>query len=72
VTIYRGVYPVNFDVMHTESAEVNRELVNILLYRKVVEQGDLILITKGDSRGKTGGTNSLKIVRAGDYIERLF
>ncbi len=72
VTIYRGVYPINFDVMHTESAEVNRELVNILSYRKVVEQGDLIIITKGDSRGTTGGTNSMKIVRAGDYIERLF
>lgn len=72
VTIYRGVYPINFDVMHTESAEVNRELVNILLYRKVVSEGDLVIITKGDSKGTTGGTNSMKIVRAGDYIERLF
>jgi pyruvate kinase len=72
VTIYRGVYPINFDVMHTESADVNRELVNILLYRKVATEGDLIIITKGDSRGTTGGTNAMKIVRAGDYIERLF
>ncbi|MGQ0656732.1 MAG: pyruvate kinase [Chromatiales bacterium] len=72
VTIFRGVYPVNFDVMHTESADVNRELVKTLLYRRVVEEGDVVLITKGDLRGKTGGTNALKIVRAGDYIERLF
>ena len=72
VTIYRGVYPINFDVMHTESAEVNRELVNILSYRKVVEDGDLIIITKGDTKGTTGGTNAMKIVRAGDYIEHLF
>lgn len=72
VTIFRGVYPINFDVMHTESADVNRELVNVLLYRKVVEEGDVVLITKGDLRGRTGGTNALKIVRAGEAIERLF
>jgi pyruvate kinase len=70
VTIYRGVYPVNFDVTHTDSLEINRELIDLLLQQKVVQEGDHVIITKGDIRGSTGGTNLLKIVRIGDIIGR--
>ncbi len=37
-----------------------------LLAAGVVEQGDLIIITIGEPIGKTGGTNTLKIVRVGE------
>ncbi|HTT08756.1 MAG TPA: pyruvate kinase [Gammaproteobacteria bacterium] len=70
VRLFRGVYPVKFDVTHTDSLEINRELVDLLLQRKVVQEGDRIIITKGDIRGSTGGTNLLKIVRIGDVIGR--
>jgi len=70
VTIYRGIYPVNYDVTHTDSLEVNRELIDLLLARHFIEQGDLVIITKGDIRGTTGGTNLMKIVRIGDIIGR--
>ena len=38
----------------------------LLLAAGVVEQGDLIIITIGEPIGKTGGTNTLKIVRVGE------
>jgi len=72
VTLYRGVYPVNFDVTHSDSLEVNRELVDVLLQKQVAADGDLIIITKGDIRGTTGGTNLMKIVRIGDIIGRYY
>ena len=72
ITLYRGVYPVNFDVTHTDSLEVNREMVDVLLQKQAVADGDLVIITKGDIRGTTGGTNLMKIVRIGDIIGRYY
>ena len=69
VRLYRGVYPVQFDITHTDPLEANEEIVAILQRRKLVSAGDIVLITKGDLRGRRGGTNNLKIVRVGDTTE---
>ncbi len=66
ITLYRGVCPIAFDVTHTDFLEVNREMVAILLERKAVGVGDILIITKGDLRGSAGGTNGMKIVRVGE------
>lgn len=68
VTIYRGVYPVSFDLNTTDHAEVNLEAVKELTRRGVVQDGDLVIITKGDLMGVHGGTNAMKIVRVGDMV----
>ncbi len=68
VTIYRGVYPVSFDIPSTNHAEVNKEAVDELVRRGAVREGDLIVITKGDLMGMHGGTNAMKIVRVGDMV----
>jgi pyruvate kinase len=39
----------------------------LLLEQGIVKQGDLIVITIGEPIGKTGGTNTLKIVRVGEH-----
>ena len=67
VTIYRGVYPVSFDVTTTDHAEVNREAIDELMRRGAVRDGDLVIITKGDMMGVHGGTNAMKIVRVGEH-----
>jgi len=69
VTVYRGVYPVSFDVTSTDHAEVNKDIVDELKRRGAVRDGDLVIITKGDLRGVHGGTNAMKIVRVGDMFE---
>ncbi len=66
VTLYRGVYPVAFDVMHTNPDDVLRSAADELKKRTIVKDGDFVICTKGEFSGITGGTNSLKILRVGD------
>lgn len=63
VALYRGVYPVAYDVTHSDQALVNQELLKVLRGMGHVEEGDLVIITKGDLSGIAGGTNSMKILR---------
>jgi len=65
IRLYRGVYPVFFDITHTDPLRVNTEIIQELLARRAVHDGDLVIITKGDLRGRRGGTNNMKIVQAG-------
>ena len=44
-----------------------RDAEALLLEQGIVKQGDLIVITIGEPIGKTGGTNTLKIVRVGEH-----
>ena len=66
VTLYRGVYPVAFDLSRSSPATVVRDAVNRLRSLGSVEEGDLVVMTKGDLSGVAGGTNSMKILRVGD------
>lgn len=68
VTLFRGVYPVSFDVTTTDHAELNREAIDELRRRGAVRDGDLVIITKGDLMGVHGGTNAMKIVKVGDLV----
>jgi len=63
VVLYRGVYPVSFDITHTDSQSVYREVFDLMLGRGLVEEGDLVIFTKGDMTGVQGGTNAMKILR---------
>ncbi|OGT30105.1 MAG: pyruvate kinase [Gammaproteobacteria bacterium RBG_16_51_14] len=69
VSLYRGVYPIKFDITHTDPLAVNREIIDELMARKIVNKGDYVIITKGDLRGRKGGTNNMKIIRAGESTE---
>jgi len=63
VSLYRGVYPVAFDVVHTNSQRLFQDVFQVLLDRQAVRPGDLVILTKGDMEGVSGGTNGLKILR---------
>jgi pyruvate kinase len=67
VTLFRGVYPVGFDVASTDIHEVNREVIEELLRHGTVTEGDLVIITKGDRSGVEGQTNIMKIMRVGEH-----
>ncbi len=68
VTLFRGVYPVSFDVTTSDHVQVNREAIDELLRRGAVRDGDLVIITKGDLMGVHGGTNAMKIVKVGELV----
>jgi pyruvate kinase len=63
VTLYRGVYPIEFeDLSGIDTAQANQFVVDELLRRGAIGKGDLLIITKGDLKGISGGTNVMKIV----------
>jgi pyruvate kinase len=64
VTIYRGVYPVIFDVTQNDSTEdLYRSIFTRLLELQLVKSNDLVILTKGELSGATGGTNSMQILK---------
>jgi pyruvate kinase len=62
VTLYRGVYPVWFDVVASDPDSVRARLFDALRDGGVLESGDLVVFTKGDLQGVTGGTNTMQIL----------
>ncbi|MCH9770039.1 MAG: pyruvate kinase [Gammaproteobacteria bacterium] len=68
MALYRGVYPIYFDVTKSTRDDVNREAVAIMEKRKVLQKGDLVILTKGDHQGVGGGSNAMKILKVGEII----
>ena len=62
VTLYRGVQPVAFDVAPGDPLPLHDRVFAMLLDLRLVEEGDLVILTKGELTGVQGGTNSLQIV----------
>jgi len=67
VTLYRGVYPVAYDLEDQQDRDgfyfsIFRQLLDL----KLVAQGDLIILTKGEHPGVVGGTNSMQILQVVD------
>ncbi|RLA07049.1 MAG: pyruvate kinase [Gammaproteobacteria bacterium] len=62
VTLYRGVYPVDFPCDSINTFEANEKAVEIIKDAGIVEDGDKIIVTKGDLFGTQGGTNVMKIL----------
>jgi pyruvate kinase len=65
VTLYRGVYPVIFDVTSAgeSTEELYRALFTRLLELQLVRKRDLVILTKGELSGVQGGTNSMQILK---------
>lgn len=62
VTLYRGVYPVAYDVEDRGEA-IYYSIFRLLLGQNLVWEGDHIILTKGELSGISGGTNSMQILR---------
>src|SRR6266853_1113289 len=65
VTLYRGVYPVIFDVTGSDNSteSLYRALFTRLLELQLVKKRDLVILTKGELSGVQGGTNSMQILK---------
>ena len=62
VTLYRGVYPVSFDIVHTSPHLVYPAIFKLLLEKNIVEDGDRVILTGGELSGVSGRTNSMTIL----------
>jgi pyruvate kinase len=64
VTLYRGVYPIAYDVTDKDREAFYFSIFKHLLDLKLVKEGDFIILTKGELSGVAGGTNSMQILQA--------
>ncbi|HEX5047959.1 MAG TPA: pyruvate kinase [Gammaproteobacteria bacterium] len=62
VSMYRGVYAVPFDVVHTDPGLIHESVFETLLHDGAVSRGDLVLFTRGDQQGVAGRTNTMQIL----------
>jgi len=63
VALYRGVHPVNFDPTVSHGEKLYGDLFAKLLEHEFAREGDLLIFTKGEMTGVSGGTNSMTILR---------
>jgi pyruvate kinase len=65
MSLYRGVYPIHFDVTACSREDLNRKAVEIMVDHGVLLDNDRVILTKGDNLGEGGGTNAMKILIVG-------
>lgn len=62
VAMYRGVYPVAFEIQDTDRNVLYSDIFKTLLTNELVDVGDLVIFTKGDVEGVSGSTNAMTIL----------
>ena len=63
VALYRGVETVPFYADQMQPEAITPAAIRILKGRGVLEEGDIVILTRGDYLNAEGGTNTMKIVR---------
>jgi pyruvate kinase len=68
-SLFRDVQPLMVKYVGHDREELLREAEKVLVDNKVVKHGDLIVLTIGEPIGKSGGTNTMKIVKVGEHLK---
>lgn len=69
VNLYRGVTPVSFSSQEFNVDTIVAGLVNHVKSLNLINDGDLVIVTKGDHLVSYGTTNMMKVVKVGDTQE---
>jgi pyruvate kinase len=67
VTLFSGVHPIAFHSKARGQAEEWHQIEETLLGLGLVKDGDMVVMTIGEAMGKSGHTNTMKIMRVGDH-----
>jgi pyruvate kinase len=67
--LFRDVYPLMVKYVGHDREELLREAEKVLVSNGVVKEGDIIVLTIGEPIGKSGGTNTMKIVKVGEHLK---
>lgn len=68
MTLYRGVYPIFFDVTQCQTDNVNQAVIRLLSDLQLLQENDTVILTKGDHLGERGGSNAMKIIAVSDVV----
>jgi pyruvate kinase len=66
VSLFRDVYPLETSYHGHDRDAMLEEAEEVLVRNGAVKAGDLIVLSYGEPIGKSGGTNTMKIVRIGE------
>jgi pyruvate kinase len=69
-SLLRDVYPLMVKYVGNDREELLGEAEKVLVGNGVVKDGDLIVLTIGEPIGKSGGTNTMKIVKVGEHRKK--
>ena len=67
--LFRDVFPLMVKFIGHDREELLAEAEKVLFANNVVKEGDLIVLTIGEPIGKSGGTNTMKIVKVGEHLK---
>ena len=68
MTLFRGIYPLYFDVTDCSRDEVNAAAITFLEKNHFLQKNDRVILTKGDHLGRSGGSNAMKILIVGETM----
>ena len=68
MALYRECHPVATQSQTTDLLAQLADAERVMIDTGLLQRGDLVVITAGEPVGKSGGTNTLKIVRIGDHL----
>jgi len=63
VSLYRGVYPVAFEIQSADRDLLYADIFSTLLSHKLVDADDFVIFTRGDRSGVSGSTNTMTILQ---------
>jgi pyruvate kinase len=66
VSLYRNVHAYHL-LQHGDSSAVLKQAEDLMVAKRIVMKGDMIVVTWGEPMGQVGGTNALKIVRVREF-----
>ena len=69
ICLYKGVQSIKLDKLEENHAQANMQVIGLMKNIGTVKKGDLVIITKGDLLGTSGGTNAMKVVEVGNMLE---
>ncbi len=67
VTLFSGVHPISFKLTSKDHSQTLRDAEDELVRLGLLADGDVMVMTIGEAVGKAGHTNTMKIVRVGDF-----
>jgi len=69
ICLYKGVQSIKLDKLEENHAQANMQVIGLMKKIGTVKKADLVIITKGDLLGTSGGTNAMKVVEVGNMLE---
>jgi pyruvate kinase len=67
VSLFRDVFPLETSYHGHDRDAMLEEAEQVLVKSGAVKEGDIIVLSYGEPIGKSGGTNTMKIVRIGEH-----